>query len=220
MDVINPQSIQIGVIEFSWEHGRIAPALLAIQQELTTVPYDSTAVVEHKGGGSHSFKFTSLPGLLDAVLPVVHKHGCFLVQGGGGDNTVQTTTCVMHAESGQWAQNTIPIATNGAAMAVGSGISFGRRYGVLPLFALSCEDDGGAAAQRSMEPKVEVGLTNDMLFALPDAFRTAFDILGWKTGKVRAQFAKFVDDTGSLDRVAALSFLNHEVDKLAAGGSR
>ena len=212
------QSVQIGTITFSVERDQIVPAMLAVQKALTTIPYDSEAVIEHKGGGGHSFKYTSLSGILEALLPVLHKNELLLVQGGGGSNALGVTTCAMHV-SGQWAQNTIPISTNGAAMAVGSGVSFGRRYGILPLFGLSCEDDGGLAAQRSMEPEQEK-FSTDMLMGLPEDFRTAINILGWKTGKCKAMLAKFVDETGSLDRATALAFLNHEVDKLADGGSR
>ena len=212
------ESVQIGTITFSVERDQIVPAMLAVQKALTTIPYDSEAVVEHKAGGSHSFKYTSLSGILAALLPVLHKNKLLLVQGGGGSNALGVTTCAMHV-SGQWAQNTIPISTNGAAMAVGSGVSFGRRYGILPLFGLACEDDGGLAAQRSMEPEHEK-FSTDMLMALAQNFRTPLEILGWKTGKCKAMLAKFVDDTGSLDRPAALAFLNHEVDKLAQGGDR
>ena len=212
------QSVQIGTITFSTERDQIVPAMLAVQKALTTIPYDSEAVIEHKGGGGHSFKYTSLSGILEALLPVLHKNELLLVQGGGGSNALGVTTCAMHV-SGQWAQNTIPISTNGAAMAVGSGVSFGRRYGILPLFGLSCEDDGGLAAQRSMEPEQEK-FTADMVVALPESFQIPIKILGWNVGKCKTMLVKFVDDTGSLDRATALAYLNREVDKLADGGSR
>ena len=215
------ESVQIGTIEFSVERDQIAPAMLAVQKVVQTIPYDSTAVVKHKDGSSHSFRFTSLRGMLDALLPAMHENDLLLVGGGGGTTAVGVTTCAMHV-SGQWAQNTIPIATNGAAQAVGSAVSYGRRYGIPALFGISCEeDDGGMAAERSMHPEEEQEkFSTDMLMALPENFRTAIEILGWKTGKCKAVLAKFVDDTGSLDRPTALAFLNHEVDKLADGASR
>ena len=218
------QSVQIGTIEFSAERDLIVPAMLAVQKVVQTIPYDSTAVVPHKkesGGGSHSFRYTSLRGMLDALLPVMHENDLLLVGGGGGGNAVGVTTCAMHV-SGQWAQTTIPFATNGAAMAVGSVVSYGRRYGIPALFGISCEeDDGGMAAQRSMYPEEEhEKFSTDMLMALPEDHKTAIQILGWTSGKCKATLAKFVDDTNTLDRAAALAFLNHEVDKLAQGGKR
>ena len=216
------ESVQIGTIEFSVERDQIAPAMLAVQEAVGTIPYDSSAVVKHKDGTSHSYRYTSLTGILAAVLPPMHANKLFLVGGGGGGTTVGTTTCVMHI-SGQWAQNTIPISTNGAAQAVGSAVSYGRRYGLPALLGLACdEDDTGLRAQQSLEEGEEDAekFSTDMLMALPQNFRTPLEILGWKTGKCKAMLAKFVDDTGSLDRPAALAFLNHEVDKLAQGGDR
>ena len=208
------QSVQIGTIEFSAERDKIVPAMLAVQKVVQTIPYDSTAVVPHKGGGSHSFRYTSLRGMLDALLPVMHENGLLLTGGGGGNNAIGVTTCAMHV-SGQWAQTTIPFTTNGAAMAVGSAVSYGRRYGIPPLFGISCEeDDGGVAAERSMFPEQEQErFTADMLMALPGEFQTPIQILGWKVGTCKARLAKFVDDTGSLNRADALAFLNREVER-------
>jgi len=209
------ESVQIGTIEFSAERDQIAPALLAVQKMLGTIPYDSTAVVKHKDGSSHSFRFTSLPGMLSAVLPALHKNDLFLLGGGGGDTAVGVTTSVMHV-SGQWAQTTIPISTNGAAMAVGSAVSYGRRYGLPAVLGLACEeDDGGLAAQRSMEPdEPEPGkFTNDMVLALPEDHQKLISLLGWSFGKIKAMLAKFVDDTGTMDRKAALALLNRELER-------
>jgi len=207
------QSVQIGTVEFSAQRDQIAPAMFAVQKVVKSIPYDSTAVVQHKGGGSHSFRYTSLRGMLDALLPVMHKNGLFLVGGGGGDKAVGVTTCAMHAASGQWAQTTVPFITSGEAMAVGSVVSYGRRYGIPALFGISCEeDDGGMAAQRSMEPE-QGAFTNDMLLALGDDHKTAVKLLGWTAGKIKAALAKFVDDTGTLDYKTSLAFLNRELDK-------
>ena len=209
------ESVQIGTIEFSVERDQIAPAMLAVQEAVGTIPYDSTAVVKHKDGTSHSYRYTSLTGILAAVLPPMHANKLFLVGGGGGGGTtVGTTTCVMHI-SGQWAQNTIPISTNGAAQAVGSAVSYGRRYGLPALLGLACdEDDTGLRAEQSLEEEEEPErLTNDMLFALPENHQKLFKLLGWTTGTAKAKLAKYVDDTGTIDRKAALAHLNRELER-------
>lgn len=210
------ESVQIGTIEFSVERDQIAPAMLAVQKVVQTIPYDSTAVVKHKDGSSHSFRYTSLRGMLDAVLPAMHENDLVLVQGaGGGGTAVGVTTCAMHV-SGQWAQTTIPFATNGAAMAVGSVVSYGRRYGIPALFGIPCEeDDGGMAAQRSMEPEESLPekFTNDMLFALPKGHQKIIKLLGWTVGKTKPLLAKFVDDTGTVDRAAVLAYLNRQLER-------
>ena len=209
------ESVQIGTIEFSVERDQIAPAMLAVQEAVGTIPYDSTAVVKHKDGTSHSYRYTSLTGILAAVLPPMHANKLFLVGGGGGGTTVGTTTCVMHI-SGQWAQNTIPISTNGAAQAVGSAVSYGRRYGLPAILGLACdEDDIGLRAQQSLEEdeKLPEKFTNDMLFALPKDHQKIIKLLGWTVGKTKPLLAKFVDDTGTVDRAAVLAYLNRQLER-------
>jgi len=207
------ESVQIGTIEFSAERDLIVPAMLAVQKALGTVAHDSTGEVKKGGVLQYTYDYTSLGGVLEPLKCAMHENDLLLVQGGGGKGDVSVTTCAMHT-SGQWAQTTLTISSSGAAQAYGSGLSYGRRYGPAALFALVSKDDDGLAAQQSMEPQEsQEKFTNDMLLALPEKFQIPIQILGWKTGTCKAKLAKFVDDTGSLDRAAALAFLNREVER-------
>jgi hypothetical protein len=139
------------------ERAELYKALLAAQQEMPAIHKGATATVPTKAGGSFSYSYAALPDLLAAVLPVLNKHGLVLWQApvnlGAGPPILRTV--LAHAESGEElvAEFALVVAQPGM-QAIGSAITYGRRYAVVSMLGLAPdEDDDGAAASRQPDPK-------------------------------------------------------------------
>lgn len=132
-------------------------------------------------------KFASLDNIMVEVRPILAALGLSLVQGVNAPETVEghlmvinVTTTLLH-ESGEWVSVDVVVPVAQApvekgkpekapnAQTAGSAITYGRRYGVSALLALSTDedDDGNAAsrpAARTARPsKPESGDTFDSL---------------------------------------------------------
>jgi hypothetical protein len=112
-----------------------------------------------KDGKNPAFrsKYATLDGIMETVRPALAAHGLAVVQGvvhpetGEGGRLVGITveTRLIHT-SGEWLASVVPVpVAKGDAHGLGSALSYGRRYGLSALLALSTdeEDDGNAAAK-------------------------------------------------------------------------
>jgi hypothetical protein len=129
-------------------------ALLAAQQEMPAIHRDTE--------NPHlKNKYVSLDQILDKVVPVLNKHGLVLWQApvnvGAGPPILRTV--LAHGESGEEIEVEFALNTEGnqrGMQAVGSAITYGRRYALTAMFALiTDEDDDGNASSRQAEPKQE-----------------------------------------------------------------
>lgn len=127
--------------------GKIATALVAAQGEIKAVAKDS--INPH-----FKNRYASLDALTDYARPVLAKHGLALVQGAAVPETHEghlvgmvIETTLIHS-SGEWISTAIPIPVDKpSAQGAGSGVSYGRRYGLAALLALTTdEDDDGETA--------------------------------------------------------------------------
>lgn len=126
----------------------IAKALVAAQGEIKPVVKDAT-------NPHFKNRYASLDALAEAVRPVLVKNKLALVQGSTLPTTDETgalvgitvETMLLH-EGGEWLSNAVALPLDKAtAQGVGSAISYGRRYGLSSLLALTTdEDDDGAKA--------------------------------------------------------------------------
>lgn len=131
----------------------LAPALVKAQGELKAITKDSV---------NPHFKATyaSLDALTDAVRPILAKNGIALVQGGDSVPTgVIVETMLLHS-SGEWISNSflMPLEKS-TAQGAGSAISYGRRYGLGSILALTTDedDDGQAATPPARSAKTRPG---------------------------------------------------------------
>jgi hypothetical protein len=112
-----------------------------------------------KDGKNPAFRsrYATLDGIMETVRPALAAHGLALVQGvihpetGEGGRLVGITveTRLLHT-SGEWLASVVPVpVAKGDAHGLGSALSYGRRYGISALLALSTDedDDGNAAAK-------------------------------------------------------------------------
>lgn len=112
-----------------------------------------------KDGKNPAFRsrYATLDGIMETVRPALAAHGLAVVQGvvypetGEGGRLVGITveTRLVHT-SGEWLASMVPVpVAKGDAHGLGSALSYGRRYGISALLALSTDedDDGNAAAK-------------------------------------------------------------------------
>jgi len=106
-----------------------------------------------KGAKNPHFKstFADLASVLDAILPDLNANGLALVQlPGFGDGMVTMTTVISHSAGGWIAsQASTPLGRGSGPQAVGSAISYLRRYCAQAALSLPVVDDDGEAAQGS-----------------------------------------------------------------------
>jgi len=104
-------------------------------------------------------KYTSLASVLEAILPAFNAAGlCVLQHPVLDQDVVHLTTLITH-ESGQWIRSvcSMPVAGKKDAHAVGSAISYLRRYTLASICGvIQSDDDGndaaGAAPQAPARP--------------------------------------------------------------------
>jgi hypothetical protein len=136
----------------------VAAALLQVQGALTPVEKDGKNPFLGNG-------YATLGGVWEAARPLLQKAGIAVVQIPEETNgeSVGLTTILVHAASGQFIGGTliVPVGTEkgkSAAQAVGSAVSYARRYGMSALLGITQEDDDGNAAgsrqQQAQRPQV------------------------------------------------------------------
>lgn len=106
--------------------------------------------------GNPNYMYLNLPDLIEHLKEPLREHSLFFTQdevrvdgGVGIVTTVWTAT-------GQWLEFgplVMPHAPNADAQAVGSAISYGRRYHLLGIFGLAAEDDDGHRASEKPTSK-------------------------------------------------------------------
>lgn len=145
-------------MQTSTEITKLAAALVKATADLKNIVKDSTGNIPTKGGGSYSYSYAALPGVVEAVRPVLAKHGIAVVQGmmpeplmgAEGDVSAVTIETTLLHESGEWLRTAavIPVSQP-TAQGVGSAITYGRRYALLAVVGLAADDDDdGAEASR------------------------------------------------------------------------
>jgi hypothetical protein len=97
-------------------------------------------------------RYASLPSVMDAVKKPLADHALCVVQGVGfRDGCVIVTTMLLHS-SGEWiaSELAMPVGERATPQAIGSAITYGRRYGLAAMCGVvSDTDDDGAAAEES-----------------------------------------------------------------------
>jgi hypothetical protein len=122
----------------------IIPAFVQVLHEVQDVQRNRQADIK-SDKGSHSYKYADLATVLESVKPVLATHGLAITQSAFGAGEV--TTILLH-ESGEWiafAPLTVK-PMQSTPQAIGSAISYARRYSALALLNIATEDDDGKTA--------------------------------------------------------------------------
>ena len=131
----------------------ITAALVAASGELEDIKREGSASIPTKSGGSYSYRYATLPGILQSVRPVLRKHGLVIIQNAseGKYDAVVISTMLVHESGEFFAFEGLPMPLGSTAQETGSAITYGRRYQLLAVLGLAADDDddGASAAPRS-----------------------------------------------------------------------
>jgi hypothetical protein len=100
--------------------------------------------------------YASLPHILTEIQEPLEKSGLIITQFPDNEGL---TTLLIHAETGEYleATYTMPVAKANDPQALGSAISYARRYAVSSILSLKIDDDDGNKAS-------QVGIVNEKPF--------------------------------------------------------
>ena len=133
---------------FTDERKDLAAALVRAQASM------GAAVKDSKNPHFRS-SYASLAAVIHAVVPALNAQGIAVLQMPHIDEeVVQLTTTLLHT-SGQMLSSTVatPMGKKQDAQAVGSAITYLRRYALQSIMGLPVEDDdGNAASRRTVQP--------------------------------------------------------------------
>jgi hypothetical protein len=166
---------------------RLMAALMAAVKKLPAwITTDKT--------GAHNITYATLKQILETVRPHLHEQGLRIRQGtvrsyelndgpGSKGRLVIIYTDIVHAESGEVERTVVEIPLMKMdAQAMGSAITYGRRYSLLSALGLAtdeADDDGESAASRSITERVQQ--TDELLALLKEisGFKLATDLAEW-----------------------------------------
>lgn len=144
----------------------LAGALAKAQAQIGTVKKDAKV-----NAGKYGYTYATLATVMESVTGPLSKHGLAVLQSlDQGDGRVTVTTRILHT-SGQWLEGdcVMPIG-GGGAQAVGSAITYGRRYGLSALLGVVTDDDddgvlaeAGASKSSGARTRTNVGQLDEVL---------------------------------------------------------
>jgi|SRR5689334_84459 len=131
-------------------------------------------------------KYADLPSILDEIALPLDEAGLVITQWPDGDGL---TTVLMHPESGEWmSANATMHPVKSDPQSVGSAITFQRRYSIVAILALNCDedDDGNKASEPKKEEPNQVTTDLPWLNMNTPEFEMAKSMMDRATDKVAA----------------------------------
>jgi hypothetical protein len=140
----------------------LAAALAAFQAELPRIHKDASAILEGESKATgkkftYGYKYAGLDNIVGIVLPLLGKHGlAFTSFPMLTDNGFVLHYQLLHASGGVLAgAYPLPDPTRTKPQAVGSAITYARRYALCAVTGIAPdEDDDAAEAERDYQPEV------------------------------------------------------------------
>ncbi len=132
----------------------LAAALAKAQSAMTAVGKANQVTIK-SDKGAYSYAYADLGAVLDMLRKPLSDNGLSLLQSPTvTERAVEVETMLLHV-SGQWTSCTIAMAiASHDPKAIGSAITYGRRYGTCLVGAVTDEDDDGErAGKRTPETK-------------------------------------------------------------------
>lgn len=137
-------------MQTSEQVNEIATALAKAQAELQNPP-------KNKTNPHFNSKYVDLSDGLDTIRKTLSKHGIAFVQSPASyDNILILHTRLMHV-SGQWIESTYPVSGLEKHQAMGSALTYARRYSLFAMVGVAGEDDDDGNAAQEAKPVAKGG---------------------------------------------------------------
>jgi hypothetical protein len=138
-------TIQEGVTERSQDIGTLAGALAKAQGEME-------AAAKANINPHFKSKYADLASVWEACRGPLSKNGLAVLQPVKADGARVTVTTMLAHSSGQWISESLTMtAQQNTPQAVGSAITYGRRYGLSSMVGIAPDDDDGNAASNGTQ---------------------------------------------------------------------
>ena len=126
-------------------------ALVAAQAELANPPKTRTAKVVHRTGGQHTYQYADLADVIDAVRPVLQKHGLGIMHLMEGAGPARAMVARLYHKDGATIDSVYPVPEAvSAPQDFGSWQTYMRRYSIACFCCVAGEiDDDAATAQEA-----------------------------------------------------------------------
>jgi hypothetical protein len=135
------------------ELGPLALSLAKAQASFAPVTRSKTVTVQTKTGGSYKFAYAPLDAILDAVRKPLSDNGLAIAQLIDHEALV---TVLLH-ESGAFLQANTALPTTGDVQALGSAITYLRRYALQAMLGIAAEEDDDGHGAKDAKPAKPTG---------------------------------------------------------------
>lgn len=126
----------------SAEISEISAALSAFQGDIKQPKLTKEVKVKTKTGGEYKFKYADLSACVEAASPMLKAHGLAVTQL-VSNHTLHT---LLTHKSGQWFRSELPIGQVADYQALGSAITYLKRYSYCAILGIVADTDDDANA--------------------------------------------------------------------------
>jgi len=127
----------------------IAAAFVAAQAEMPEITKGRKANV-----GNYSYTYADLGDVLNAVRPVLIKHGLAVAQDvSRHERMIEVFTLIVHKSGESVSFGPMGFESGSTPQASGSAVTYARRYSLLAALGLATEDDDGQSAAKDKKPQ-------------------------------------------------------------------
>ena len=130
-------------------------AKIAFNKDFTSMQSEITTVTKSKQG--HNYKYATLEDIVDIVRPTLEKHG-FAVSFGVNTTSDIIVTCTLMHKEGHSIETTMQLpadksGSKNAVQAIGSSVSYAKRYTLSSLLNIATRDDDDAQAAMQQDQR-------------------------------------------------------------------
>jgi ERF superfamily len=127
---------------------QLAAALARARMKFGALGKDREAKIASKSGASYSYDYADLADTNAAVMAALNAEAIAVFQPVSLDGAHAIVTTLLAHESGEWIASTLglPIADQHDARAIGSALTYARRYSLQGMVAIAPKDEDDDAA--------------------------------------------------------------------------